>query len=59
MVKIRSWKQEFDSSYRKLLNTYDVATIDAANEILLDAIARLNALYQSIKLGGEKNKKCG
>ena len=43
-----SWKREFDSKYRKLLNSGSVSAIDKANEVLLKAIAGLDRIQRTI-----------
>jgi len=41
-----SWKQEFDRKYRKLLNSGNIRTIDATNDVLLRAIAGLDRIIK-------------
>ena len=61
---VRSWKQEFDQKYRKLLNSGDIKVIDAANDVLTKAIAGLDrvakrAVAKTSRKGGlrEKSKR--
>ncbi len=43
-MTIESWKQEFDRKYRKLMNSGDTAKMDAANEVVTDAICKLDQI---------------
>lgn len=44
MAKKGSWKHELDVKYNRLMNSGDITLIDKANEVILDAIAKLDAL---------------
>ena len=39
-----SWKEQLDDKYEEVTNTSDIKTIDRANEIILEAIARLDEI---------------
>jgi len=41
---MESWKEELDHKYEKLTNTGNNRIIDKANEIILQAIEKLDAL---------------
>lgn len=43
---VESWKQEFDRKYRKLMNSGDINKIDAANEVVTDAIYKLDQILK-------------
>lgn len=40
-MKVKSWKQELDAKYKHLTSMGDIKVIDKANEIILEAIAKL------------------
>lgn len=51
MTKIRSWKKELDDKYEEVTGTGDIKLIDKANQIILEAIEKIDALRKRIKLG--------
>ena len=46
-MKVRSWKQELDDKYEELTSMGDI--IDKANEVILEAIEKLDALKADCK----------
>ena len=47
MTKKGSWKHELDVKYNRLMNSGDIALMDKANEVICDAIAKLDAIKSS------------
>jgi len=43
-MTIRSWKQELDDKYEELTSTGSIDLIDKANDVILEAISKLNAI---------------
>ena len=52
-----SWKQEFDRKYRKLLNSGDMRTIDAANDVLTRAISGLDRIIKKTEKTIKKRRR--
>lgn len=46
---MKSWKQEFDAKYRKLMNMGSISAIDRANDTVLKAIEELDQVLKEIK----------
>jgi len=44
MTKKGSWKYELDAKYNHLMNSGDIGIMDKANEVILEAIAKLDAI---------------
>ena len=43
---MKSWKQEFDAKYKRLLNTGNIKVIDDTNDVLLRAMSELDTLIK-------------
>ena len=41
---VESWKEELDRKYEELTDTGDIALIDKANEVITEAIEKLDAI---------------
>lgn len=48
-MKIRSWKQELDDKYEEVTKVGDIKLIDEANQIILEAIEKLDAIRKRMK----------
>ena len=44
MAKRGSWKHELDVKYNRLMNSGNIEVMDKANEVILEAIAKLDAI---------------
>lgn len=47
-MTLRSWKQELDDKYEQLTDTGDIKVIDKANEVILGAIEKLDAIKKAL-----------
>jgi hypothetical protein len=55
MAKIESWKQELDRKYNALMNMGRTDLMDKANEVVCDAIDKLDKIKASIDKEGGVN----
>ncbi len=52
---MKSWKQELDSKYRKLMNMGSISVTDRANTVILQAISDLDKIQVEINRRGVYN----
>ncbi len=50
-MEIRSWKKELDDKYEEVTGTGAIKLIDEANQIILEAIEKLDAIRKRIRSG--------
>ena len=48
MTRVESWKEKLDRKYEELTDTGDTTTIDTANEIILQALSKLDLLSKLV-----------
>lgn len=52
MARKGSWKHELDTKYNRLMNLGSISVIDRANDIILEAIEKLDQIQKEIDTQG-------